>query len=135
MSAGWLTDFDKAKETARTEHKRILLYFSGEDWCYTCKQTRKQILDQEAFGTYTSNNLVLVNADFPRLNKKSISKDQAKANEELAEIYNKDMVIPMFVLLDEDGHVIKSWQGNPGVSAQEFVGQLQSAQMVPAAKQ
>jgi thioredoxin-related protein len=127
MSSGWLTSFEKAKEQAHKENKPILVYFSGEDWCYTCKQTRKQILERDAFINYADNNLILVNADFPRLNKKSISESQAKENKALADVYNPDMAIPAFVLVDADGKVLKKWQGNTGISADEFVGQIEAA--------
>jgi hypothetical protein len=34
----WETDFEKAKEEAKSEHRYILLNFSGSDWCGPCHQ-------------------------------------------------------------------------------------------------
>lgn len=127
MSSAWLTDFEKAKTKARAENKNILIYFSGEDWCYTCRVTRKNILDTEKFGGYANASLILVNADFPRLNKKSISQAQAKANKALADQYNKEMIIPSFVLVDANGREIKRWEGNQDISADQFVAQIIAA--------
>lgn len=127
MSSTWLTDFDKAKKKAREENKHILIFFSGDDWCYTCRSTRKNILEQDEFSGYADASLVLVSADFPRLNKKSITAAQAKANKELASIYNKEMIIPSFVLVDADGRELKKWAGNQDISADEFVDQIKAA--------
>jgi thioredoxin-related protein len=128
MSAAWLTDFEKAKEKARDENKLILIYFSGDDWCYTCEHTRKAILEKDVFNSYADANLVFVNADFPRLYKSSMSKEQAKANKALADKYNQEMVIPAFVAIDADGNLLKKWQGNISVSADEFIRQIRALQ-------
>ena len=128
MSAGWPVDFEKAQQQAQVEHKPILLYFSGMDWCYTCKQTQKNILDKPAFKKYAATSLVLVMADFPRISKRTVSKKQAIKNEALATRYNPDKVIPRFLLLDADGKLLREWVGNPGVTAEVFVSQMQAAQ-------
>ena len=77
FSAGtWETDFKKAKQSAQSEHKLILLNFSGSDWCGPCIRMHKEIFEGNAFTQYAGENLVLVNADFPRLKKHELSKDQ-----------------------------------------------------------
>ena len=81
MSAGWSTDLSKAKDEARKDSKLILLSFSGSDWCIPCIKTRKEIFDKEPFINYAAAKLVLVNADFPRLKKNALSKEQTKQNE------------------------------------------------------
>jgi len=125
-AANWETDFGKAKDAAQKEHKYILLSFSGSDWCIPCIKTRKEIFDQTAFETFADSNLVLVNADFPRLRKHELSNTQTKANEALAEKYNKQGAFPLTILMDENGKVLKSWEGYPGVSPQAFVQQIKT---------
>src|ERR1019366_2897612 len=34
----WLTDFAAAKQQAAGENKKMLLDFTGSDWCYFCKR-------------------------------------------------------------------------------------------------
>ena len=126
VSFGWITDFETAKQTAKTEHKYILLNFSGSDWCGPCIEMNKAVFDTDLFKKYAEKNLVLLNADFPRLKKHALSHDQEKKNDQLAETYNKKGIFPLTVLLTADGVPIKTWEGFPRVSANEFIMQLQS---------
>jgi len=120
----WNTSFEQAKVKAANENKLILLNFSGSDWCGPCIKLHKDIFDSEAFVEYAKRNLVLVNADFPRSKKNMPSKEQVKANEALAEKYNSKGVFPYTLLLDANGKVLKSWEGYPKLSAEEFIDEL-----------
>ena len=123
----WQTDFEKAKAEAKTENKFILLNFSGSDWCGPCIRLHKEIFENEAFTKYADEKLVLVNADFPRLKKNMLSKEQQKQNDALADKYNSDGAFPLTVLLDADGRVIKKWDGFPSETAEEFTNDVKAA--------
>lgn len=131
-AAGWQTDFEKAKQSAQTEHKMILLNFSGSDWCGPCIRMHKEIFESNGFTQYAGDHLILLNADFPRLKKNELPKDQQKKNDELADKYNKDGIFPLTLLLSPDGKVLKKWEGFPRLSADEFTSQVKS--MVDAGK-
>ena len=120
----WKTNFNEATTEAAAKHELILLNFSGSDWCLPCMKLKKGIFDSEAFTSYASQNLVLVNADFPRQNKHKLSADQKKINEELAEKYNPEGKFPYTVLLTADGKIIKQWDGLPDLSAQQLVDEI-----------
>ena len=128
MSAGWKTDFTGAKEEAKKSKKYILLSFSGSDWCIPCIKTRKEIFEKQSFAEFAETNLVLVNADFPRLKKNLLTKEQTKQNETLAEQYDKEGVFPFTLLLNADGVVLKEWRGYPGVSPEVFVAQIKEGE-------
>lgn len=121
LSTGWETDFDIAKQKARQEHKYILLNFSGSDWCVPCINLRREIFESPSFKEFADNNLVLLNADFPRLKKNQLPKDQQKKNEQLADKYNPQGSFPYTILLDEGGKVIHIWDGAPKATADEFI--------------
>jgi thioredoxin-related protein len=123
----WQTDFEKAKKEAKAEDKFILLNFSGSDWCGPCIRLRKEIFDSESFAKYADEHLVLVNADFPRLEKNMLSKEQQKQNDALADKYNSDGAFPLTVLLNADGKVIKKWDGFPSETAEEFTNDVKAA--------
>ena len=123
---GWTTDFSKAQQQAAQEHKMILLNFSGSDWCIPCIKMHKEIFDSPEFTQFANDHLVLVNADFPRSKKNALSAELLKANEKLAEQYNSKGSFPLTLLLDAEGHVIKSWDGYKKTSPSEFVAQMQS---------
>jgi thioredoxin-related protein len=121
---GWETDFEGAKKRAEKEHKFILLNFAGSDWCIPCIRLHKQIFENPSFQYYADSSLVLIKADFPRLKKNKLSKDQQKKNDKLAEKYNPQGVFPLTLLLDENGKVIKFWEGLPNLSGKQFASQI-----------
>ena len=84
----WTTNINAAKEIAKKENKYILLNFSGSDWCIPCMRLEQDIFNSDSFIKYASDNLVLVNADFPRKSKNQLSKEQQKLNDALADKYN-----------------------------------------------
>jgi thioredoxin-related protein len=118
------TDFDKAKQEAKQEHKFILLNFSGSDWCGPCIRMHKDIFSAASFENFAGTNLVLVNADFPRLKKDRLPTELQEQNDHLADIYNKTGSFPCTVLLNAEGKVLHSWEGYPPLSADKFVEQL-----------
>ena len=123
----WETDFGKARKTAEDEHKLILLNFSGSDWCGPCILFTKEYLGNAAFAAIADKDLVLVNADFPRKSKNRLSPELTKANEALAERYNKEGVFPFTLLLDAKGNVVRTWAGKPKESPEEWATQLKTA--------
>jgi len=118
------TEFDKALQKAKDEHKLVLVRFSGSDWCIPCIKMGKEIFENADFKNYAESSLVLVVADFPRLKKNKLPADQQKANDELAEKYNRDGNFPLTVLTDENGTVLKTWEGYSNMTPGEFISQL-----------
>lgn len=109
---------------AKQEHKKVLLYFSGSDWCAPCIKFKKTFIQNEAFQSFASENLIVVNADFPRLKKNSLSAEQTTENEKLADKYNANGIFPLVLVLDENGKVIKKWEKLPDETIDTFLAQL-----------
>src|ERR1700722_10756759 len=123
----WHTNMQEAKNLAEKEHRHILLNFSGSDWCGPCILLRKEILDAPDFATLADTTLVLVNADFPRMKKNQLSKEQQALNDQLADQYNTKGQFPLTLLLTADGRILRQWEGNPGVKPAEFAAQVKAA--------
>lgn len=123
----WSGNFDEAKKDAQQSHKLILINFSGSDWCGPCIRLRKEILESDEFETYAKDHLVLVRADFPRQKKNQLPKDQVKRNEALADIYNPDGKFPYTLLVDENGKVLRSWDGFPDETTAQFIAQVDAS--------
>ena len=121
----WEPNFEQAKKLAKEKNELILLNFSGSDWCVPCIGLRKEFLESEVFSEFSSKNLILVNADFPRRKKNEVSSEQNKRNEALAEQYNKNGVFPLTLLLNSEGKVLKTWEGKPKVSVEEWIKEVQ----------
>ncbi len=124
LPANWNTDFEKARAEAAQSHKLIVLNFSGSDWCGPCIRMKKEIFASDIFEKYAEQNLVLVNADFPRLKKNELSKEQTKLNENLADKYNPEGKFPLTILFDETGKVLQQWEGCPNESSEKFVSEI-----------
>lgn len=120
----WSTNFEKAITEASTNKKLILLNFCGSDWCIPCIKMKKEIFESSEFQNFAPDNLVLVKADFPRLKKNQLDKQQTKQNEDLAARYNPQGAFPFTVLLDANGHVLKSWDGFYKKTPEEFTGEI-----------
>ncbi len=124
MSFTWRTDFDKAKSDAATQHKLLLLKFSGSDWCIPCIRMEKQLFRDSGFARFADSSLVMVNADFPQQKKNRPGKAVAAQNDLLAARYNKDGHFPRTLLLSADGAVLKSWDGYSGTTAADFINEI-----------
>jgi thioredoxin-related protein len=92
----WLTDFPAAKKQAAAEKKRILMLFTGSDWCPHCIQWEKEVFSKPEFEEYARTNFVLVLVDFP--DRKKLPKAQERANDTLKDKYNVGEYPELFVL-------------------------------------
>jgi thiol-disulfide isomerase/thioredoxin len=120
----WITDIEKAKAQAKKENRVILVNFTGSDWCPPCKAMHGEVLTQPAFVEYAKENLVLVEADFPR--RKEQSAELKRSNQALMEEY-KVRAYPTFVVLDAQGKELFRHEGfHPG-GPKAFVEKMKEA--------
>jgi thioredoxin-related protein len=115
---------DQSITKAKEEHKKVLFFFSGSDWCSPCVRFKKNYIDNPNFKEFATNNLILFNADFPKLKKNALSKEQTAENEKLAEKYNPKGIFPLIILLNENGTIQKKWGELPSETIEEFINQL-----------
>lgn len=116
--------FEQSLEKAKTENKKVLLYFSGSDWCAPCVKFKKHFIATESFTQFSNENLVVFNADFPRLKKNQLSEQLTQENEKLAEKYNNNGLFPLILLLDNKGEILKKWDHYPTETLDEFLAKL-----------
>lgn len=116
----WHYDLEEAKQIAKTKHKHILLAFSGSDWCGPCIQLHKEIFESPVFVQMADTQLVLVQADFPRLKKNKLSTAQQDLNNAAADRYNPHGKFPYTLLLDANGKVLRVWDGFPNMTPEVF---------------
>ena len=108
FASGWGDNYKEALATAAKENKKVLLDFTGSDWCPACIAIKKEVFNKPAFKEYADKNLVLVEVDFPQ--GKTLPNAVKVQNNELQEKYQVQG-FPTIVLLSSDGKVIKQQIG------------------------
>jgi len=110
----WTTDYVAALVQAKAEKKKVLLFFTGSDWCGWCMRLDKEILSTADFKAYARGELVLVKLDFPRSTPQS---QQVKArNQKLSQQY-KIKGYPTIIVLNNVGRAVGTLgyqEGGPG---------------------
>lgn len=61
----WHTDVNEALEIAVKENKKVMLFFTGSDWCGWCIKLQNEVFKTSDFEKW-SNDVVLVELDFPK---------------------------------------------------------------------
>lgn len=105
-SQDWKINLNEAKKIAQDNNQKIVLVFSGSDWCAPCIKMEKEIWSTQVFKNYAKDNYVMLKADFPRRKKNALSETQQNHNNKLAELYNKNGFFPLVVVLDNQGKVL-----------------------------
>ena len=100
-AAGWVTDFNAAKEQARKEGKSLLIDFTGSDWCGYCIKLHDTVFSKKEFLEAASKDFVLVEIDRPRAKRLAPAID--KQNEELVAEY-AIQGFPTVLLANPDGY-------------------------------
>ena len=120
----WETNFEEAKIKASNEDKKVLIVFSGSDWCKPCIQLHKTLFETEDFQKFAKDRLILVKADFPSRKKNQLSREQTERNEALASKYNAEGVFPLAVFVDENGKPLGSFGFDKSKAPQDYITQF-----------
>jgi protein disulfide-isomerase len=123
-AADWQTDYAKALEIAKAQNKKVLLDFTGSDWCGPCIQLNRRAFSRPEFRAYADKNLVLVEVDYPQGKRQSA--ELVKQNEKLSKQYGIDEKgFPTVVLLDPGGKVVREFTGYDGETAAELIAWIE----------
>lgn len=120
FSQNWKTSLEEAKIEASKENKKILLVFSGSDWCAPCMKLEKNVWKSDAFKKVAEEKYVLIKADYPKKKANQLSAELTESNNKLAEKYNKEGNFPLVVMLDKNGKV-QGMTGFKNISAEEYI--------------
>ena len=102
-SAVWHDSFEAAKAASAQSGKPILADFTGSDWCHWCIKLKNDVFDKEDFKRWASQNVTLLELDFP---KNATQSAAIKAqNAELSKKYNV-RGYPTVLFLTDQGEVL-----------------------------
>ncbi|MDH7445684.1 thioredoxin family protein [Aquimarina sp. 2201CG14-23] len=102
----WKYDFEEATALAKEKNQNIVLLFTGSDWCPPCIKLERKIFSDPKFKDFADENFIWVKADFPKRKKNRLSEVQQEKNMQLAERYNKRMVFPVILVINNEGKVL-----------------------------
>lgn len=123
MEINSIDEWDSFLDRVKNEDRKILIYFSGSDWCSNCHALSKRVLKTDEFKNYVKENLFFVNVDFPQ-NQTKVSKEKLELNEMLASRYNTEGIFPDLVLLQSDGSKIVEIKGYRGEKTVKIIDEL-----------
>ncbi len=119
---GWITDINKAITIAEDEDKRILMNFTGSDWCGWCIRLKDEVFISDSFRDYAEDNLVLLFLDFP--GGIPLSKGQQRQNQLIAQ--NLGIRGYPTIMVFEADLTPRLQTGYIGASPDEYVEHLES---------
>ena len=117
----WGDDLPAALNQARSENKRVLLDFTGSDWCGWCIKFDKDVLSTDKFAGYAKSKLVLVKLDFPSHKEQDAALKQV--NQEIKKRFGVDG-FPTFVLLNFAGKELWRQAGYAEGGPDAFIAEL-----------
>ncbi len=100
-SLQWENSYKISQKKSKKEHKPILIYFTGSDWCGPCKVLDKKLFHTQKFIEYASKNLILYKADLPR-NKDLVDTKTKETNDVLRKKYNQKS-FPTIIIVNDKG--------------------------------
>ena len=101
----WLKSYDEAVEFSKQTGKPILADFTGGNWCPPCIRLKKEVFDTPQFKAWATENVVLLELDYPRPNRQPEWMKQQNAM--LLKRYKIDNY-PSVLFLNADGSMIGS---------------------------
>lgn len=118
-------NWSETKALAIEEDKKILLVFSGSDWCRGCILFDQQVLQDTKFQDLAINRLALYKADFPRKKKNKPEQTIIRQNEKLIQQFNPSGTFPFVLLLNEEEEVLLKAEGT--IDRDQFMDSIRKA--------
>jgi protein disulfide-isomerase len=81
----WHADVNKAYDLSKATSKPIFAFFTGSDWCGWCHKLQREVFSKPAFVAWASENVVLLELDFPR--RKQLPAEITQQNQSLQQFF------------------------------------------------
>ncbi|CAA6689619.1 MULTISPECIES: thioredoxin family protein [unclassified Lentimonas] len=98
----WYTNFKQAASLAKSQNKKMLINFTGSDWCGWCIKLDKEVFSQTSFTQHAAQNYILLRCDFPKRTK--LPAALQTQNQTLAKKFGV-REFPTIIVLKPDGSV------------------------------
>lgn len=118
----WTDDWQAVAQIAKTNGTPVLLRFTGSDWSPPCNRLEREVFSRDAWKSWASTNLYLVEVDFPADTTRQTPLRRA-INQALAERFGVESY-PALVLLSSDLAEIGRPETEPGAPPAFYVRQI-----------
>ena len=118
------TDYATGLASAKTSGRKVLLHFTGSDWCGYCQLLDKEVLSTSAFNQFAAANYVIVTLDFPH--DIPLPANVKEQNDRLAQKYNVTGYPTLVVLTTDERELGRIGGYNPGSGPDAVIGQLRN---------
>ena len=85
VAAEWVESYRTAKNLAIRQNKKILIFFTGSDWCPAGQELERNLFRSDAFHRLADEKFVLYRADFPKYAR--IGQEKEDRNRSLSRRY------------------------------------------------
>jgi thioredoxin-related protein len=121
--SGWTDDYAAAVEAARNEHKKLILDFTGSDWCEYCMALDREVLNTTKFLSWARDRVVLVRVDFPQNFPQSTRLKEQNSNLKKKYPFTS---YPTILVVDPAGNVLGKSGYNPNGGPDRFIAVMES---------
>ena len=123
LSAGdWVPSYRIAKTQALCQNKKILIFFSGSDWCAAGRILDRDLFRTAAFKRLASRKYVLYNADFPKYSK--LGQETEERNRRLAARYGVHRFPAVIVIEPKHGGLLVRQIGMKDMTPKKLLEKL-----------
>ena len=124
VSAGeWYDNYRTARADAIKGKKKILIFFSGSDWCEPGRRLERDLFKTSEFKKLADQKYVLYNADFPKYTR--LGQEKEERNRSLAARYGI-YSFPAVVIVEPGGTLLAKQIGFREVTPKEFLKKLEA---------
>ena len=122
QAGGWVKSYRTAKAQAIRENKKILIFFSGSDWCEAGWRLDRELFRTQAFQDLASRKYVLYNADFPKYTR--LGQEAEDRNRSLASRYGIHHFPAVAVVDPKFGTLLVKQIGLTGTTPKKLLDKL-----------
>ena len=123
-TAATAADYPSALAQAKQTGQRVMLHFTGSDWCPYCKYLESEVLETGAFQQFLAGHYIFMTVDFPHANP--LPADVQAQNDALQRKFGVSG-FPTLLVVDGNERVLGRYVGyNPGSGPGPVIAQLQS---------
>ena len=118
------TDYQSALAQARQTGQRVLLHFTGSDWCPYCKYLESEVIETGAFQQFVAGHYIFMTVDFPRSSQ--LPPEIKAQNNALQQKFGVSG-FPTLLVIDGNERVLGQMSGyNPGWGPGPVIARLQA---------